>query len=242
MIQAFKDIVRHWRLKSRVHHALQPEKEFLDSARESFLKSVRTMNGNSTARMMAHARYWRYAFIALFVVVISTGGLAALADNADVSTDNVLYPLKRVSEQVRLDLTLSDEQKIKLHEDLAQRRLRELEALRAAATTSVPTLSRTAAPTMTVLTVTASASRPPLPASAQKRVQMIQRLNEDFRDEVDRAIERAEHVQTPDGSDRKIEVCTRFNQAVQDHLVSTRDSNTRDWLKTRCLIQVKISQ
>ncbi len=242
MIQGFKDTIRQWHLKSRVHRALQPEKEFLDSARESFLKSVRIMNGNSTARMMAHARYWRYAFVALFVVVIGTGGLAALADNADVPTDNVLYPLKRVSEQVRLDLTLSDEQKIKLHEDLAQRRLRELEALRAAAASPAPTPVRTAAPTATVLTVTASASRTPAAASASKRVQMIQQLNQDFRDEVDRAIERAERVRMPDGSDRKIEICTRFNQAVQDHLTSPRDSSTGDWLKTRCLIQVKVSQ
>ncbi|HVZ10996.1 MAG TPA: DUF5667 domain-containing protein [Candidatus Paceibacterota bacterium] len=240
MIQGFKDTIQHWHLKSRVHRALQPEKEFLDSARESFLKSIRTMNGNSTARMMAHARYWRYAFVALFVIVIGTGGLAALADNADVSTDNMLYPLKRVSEQVRLDLTLSDEQKIKLHEDLAQRRLRELDALRASAVT--PTPVRTAAPTTTVLTVTASASHMPAPAPASKRVQMIQQLNQDFRDEVDRAIERAERVQMPDGSDRKIEICTHFNQAIQDHLASTPDSSTNDWLKTRCLIQVKVNR
>lgn len=71
----------------------------------------------------------RWAAAAVLVIAFLAGGTAAYASTEAVPGDG-LYPLKRTLEQVRLAVALSSADRLALHLQFAERRLREAEALR----------------------------------------------------------------------------------------------------------------
>ena len=73
----------------------------------------------------------RLAIATLILFFSVSGGAAALADVSDVGPEHPLYPLKRVSEEVRVFLATARSQP-ELHKALAERRLKELQRVQSA--------------------------------------------------------------------------------------------------------------
>jgi len=74
------------------------------------------------------ARALAWAVAILLLLVVSGAGVVGVA--ARSSLDSPLYPVRLVSEQVQLFLTLDAEAKVRLQVNLAQQHLAEIEALR----------------------------------------------------------------------------------------------------------------
>lgn len=72
-------------------------------------------------------RAWAVGLTAILVVLLAGGSTAAAS--ADAMPDNPLYPVKLATEQVKLAFTFSDTSKAELHAQLAETRVREIEAM-----------------------------------------------------------------------------------------------------------------
>jgi hypothetical protein len=70
---------------------------------------------------------WANVVSAVLAVVLLSGGTVAAAENS--LPDNLLYPVKLTTEQVRLAFTFSDVDKATLYAELTDRRLTEIEVL-----------------------------------------------------------------------------------------------------------------
>jgi hypothetical protein len=72
-------------------------------------------------------RSWAVA-VAVILVILLTGS-GTVAASSDALPDETLYPVKLATEQVRVALTFSDEQKAEVHTQLAQTRATEIEIM-----------------------------------------------------------------------------------------------------------------
>ncbi len=120
--ELFDNIKAFFRIR-KLRRALNPDRQFLRSARQQFLSQLAPRPTS-----LPVAARWGYAMGVAMVIVATTGGLAAYADIKDVAAESPLYTLKRASEQTRLAFT-PVQSKPGVHTQLAVRRLKEIEKI-----------------------------------------------------------------------------------------------------------------
>ncbi len=130
MINSLFTKLKELRLRSQLRKHYGPDEAFLRSSREQFLNSIEPRGGLARTSINNHAAYWRYALITLLILISTTVGLTTFADQANVPANHPLYQLKRLSEQIRLDLSTPQKQ-IVLHQEFADRRLKEIKEVKA---------------------------------------------------------------------------------------------------------------
>ena len=183
MINFIKEQLKIWRFKKSLRKYTLPDQVFLKSARTRFItlaqqKTDVTIPAN-------HPRSWKYATIAIVTVLSMTSGIAVFADANNVSATHPLYNLKRISENVRLELS-SPEKKLQLHQVLVQRRLKEVTELdteeKRVPTRNVPSVARRDI---------ASASSE---VNLTPRQIKIKKLDSDFRKEAESVLDQAQRL------------------------------------------------
>ncbi len=234
MIKEFKDNIKSALIKARLKRALRPDDAFLRIARERFLAQL-TPRVVSTG-VPVYARGLRYGMVAFLVVVSMTGGLAVLADKNDVSATNLLYPLKRMSEQTRLSVS---PKKADLHAEFAVRRLNELKNValpvnleRVGTKIKEPTAAQG-----TSLVIKASASF--TPKVTPDRSSLVKKLNQEVRQELEQATEPSQdsrdekREQQPRQlkKDRKERLCNALDEAINNKVIELRRGEN---LRERC--------
>ena len=135
-----KEKFLEFRLRRNLRRHFDPDQKFLQSAKDRFLNQV-SQRGPILNRTPLHHHVirWRYALIIILIAISTTGGVMTYADANNVPTTHPLYPLKRWSEQIRMDLS-TPQQQVTLHKDLAERRLHELEEVKLASTSQGPAI------------------------------------------------------------------------------------------------------
>ena len=112
------------------HKELKPSREFTERTRRAFLAAFHSAFPPHMAHRAPSMRYVMRVAVAAFAVVLILGGGVFYADAANVGFASVWYPLKRSGEAISLALT-SETEKSALHLKFAERRLEELNTLRA---------------------------------------------------------------------------------------------------------------
>ncbi len=106
-----------------------PRKQFTEKAKERFLAAFDAHYGvRGKAEVKSRMAGWAKGFIVAGAFVAVMMSVSAYADTANVPADSPLYPLKRLSENVRLALTPTDDQ-AQLEATLAVRRANEIQDL-----------------------------------------------------------------------------------------------------------------
>lgn len=209
MINFIKEQLAIWRLKRSLHSYAQPDQVFLKSTRAKFLILVQH-RGGVTIRAK-HPKSWKYTTIAIVTVLSLTSGIAVFADASNVPVTHPLYNLKRMSEQVRLDLSSLDQQ-IELHKIFAQRRLEEVSELKA------------------------GQDDHPIPRGFQDR---IDGLNKDFQNEADDGLNQAKNPQVR--AEARVKFCHDILSTIQSRPHSNQlPVQMVDHIKTRCSETLKI--
>jgi hypothetical protein len=130
-------ISKNKKLPPAAQKGLLPREEFMTKGKERFLA---VYDASDLARNAQHARpayvtaFFRVGIGVLAVLAIGVG-LSAYADTANVAVTNPLYPLKRISENVRLALAPAAE-KPQLQATFAVRRADEIAELQASSPSS----------------------------------------------------------------------------------------------------------
>jgi len=106
----------------------KPNKEFKERNKIIFLSAFISKFPGAKQPAPSFRYFIRGAAFGAALVVILTAG-ATYADQKNVSATNILYPLKRTSEAVKVALT-SEANKTEIHLELAERRLEELKTVR----------------------------------------------------------------------------------------------------------------
>jgi hypothetical protein len=107
-----------------IRHETEPTREFTKKTRERFL-ALFAAEYPMSSKPLWRAYLMRAGAIAAACFVLLGSG-AAYADQRNVSAASPLYPLKRVSESLRVALA-PESQEAQLHTELAVRRVQELE-------------------------------------------------------------------------------------------------------------------
>lgn len=117
-----KKILRDYKkfLEPRGEFVRDTERVFLAAFREKFPKPNQVHSP-----IFSHALRGLATSVAVLALAVIT---STYADHKDVGVDSALYPLKRISESMRLLLT-SESKKTILHSEFAERRLNEIEVL-----------------------------------------------------------------------------------------------------------------
>src|SRR3989344_3046721 len=126
MFNFIKEQLAIWRFKKSLRAYTRPDRAFLKSTRTRFITLTQQRAG--VCIRAKHPRSWKYATVAIVAVLSMTSGMAVFADANNVPVKHPLYNLKRVSEQVRLNLS-SPVQQVELHRVFAHRRLEEVTEL-----------------------------------------------------------------------------------------------------------------
>ena len=183
MINFIKEQLKLWRFKKSLHKYTLPERVFLKSARIRFVALAQ--QHADVGVMMKHSHSWRYATIAVVAVLSMTSGIAVFADANNVSVTHPLYNLKRLSENVRLELS-SPEQKLQLHQVLVQRRLKEVTDLN---TEEKRALIKSMPPVVKINIASVSSE-----VNLTPRQIKIKKLDSDFRKEAESVLDQAQRL------------------------------------------------
>ena len=112
-----------WRASS-----IQPRPEFKAQARLRIQEAqfyTSQQKQPEKAGVFIWQRSWAFALTAVLIVIL-LAGTGTVAAAADAMPDKPLYPVKLATEQARLALTFSNENKVKLHTQLAENRAQEI--------------------------------------------------------------------------------------------------------------------
>ncbi len=104
--------------------AIQPRAEFKARARYQFRAALQEVASQKSRPVFGWLPRWAAVTTIVFVFILIGGGTVAAASYS--MPDNLLYPVKLATEQVRLTLTFSDIGKAELHAKLANRRVAEI--------------------------------------------------------------------------------------------------------------------
>ncbi len=130
MINAIRRQLQERKLRNQLRRYYAPDGGFLKSAKNRFTQEIRTELKPARIPIHHHVVKWRYALVAGLIAVSMTGGVMTYADANNVPASHPLYNFKRFSEQVRLGLA-TPQQQVALHQSFAQRRLHEIEEMKA---------------------------------------------------------------------------------------------------------------
>lgn len=130
-------ISKNKKLPPAAQKQLLPREEFMTKGKERFLAvyDASDLARNAQQARPAYAAAFFKAGVGVLAVLAIGVGLSAYADTANVAVTNPLYPLKRISENVRLALAPAAE-KPQLQATFAVRRADEIAALQASASSS----------------------------------------------------------------------------------------------------------
>ncbi len=106
--------------------ALLPDKETVDSNKKAFLAHFDASHGTVAKRGLAFGL--KVAAVTMVAVIALVSGASVYADTQNIPANSVFYPLKRLSESIRLALA-KPQDKPKLQADLAERRVQEIDYL-----------------------------------------------------------------------------------------------------------------
>ena len=115
IIQARRRLAKHYK----------PQKAFINQTRDIFLKATHSQFGHVRSSYSSVRPFARGLAVGIAGMLL-IGGMTTYADQSNVSPSNILYPLKRVNETVRLSFT-DQAQKPAYHAELAEKRLAEFE-------------------------------------------------------------------------------------------------------------------
>lgn len=121
--------LKQWNMLRLAKKSTKPSKDFVKKTEMLFLseyKKYTKQKGYKNAQKIFP--YFTKSIATAFVVLLLTTGTAAYADQKDVPTTNILYPLKRLSENARILLT-KEAQKSQIHIEMADRRISEAKSI-----------------------------------------------------------------------------------------------------------------
>ena len=104
--------------------AIQPRPEFIARARYQFRSALQAVKPKRRLFFLGWQPRWATAMAIVLVLLLAGGGTVAAAGNS--MPDNLLYPVKLATEQVRLTLTRSNMGKAELYAKLADKRVDEI--------------------------------------------------------------------------------------------------------------------
>ncbi len=134
--------MREWltnlRLMGRKGRLLRPSRAFVARARIRYLSAYQERYPQAHPQAVPVFRYFSRGLVVGVAVAVLVGGASTYAEQKNVDPTSPLYPLKRSSEAIQLVLTTTAERPA-LHAKLAERRLGEAEAIRAADPSSLRT-------------------------------------------------------------------------------------------------------
>lgn len=119
------------KLPRRARVLYSPRREFIERLRVEFLEAWRAEHPAPVSAALRSGRaspIVARAAVAAAVLMAFVGGAAVYADARNVGAKNMLYPLKRAQEEVRVALAPADARP-GLHLGLAERRAREIKSL-----------------------------------------------------------------------------------------------------------------
>ena len=128
------------KLPKEIRRVLKPSPDFVRKTKNVFLTKWHNRFG-AAPRPAPRFSFAYKTIIAILVVLGLTGGASVYADTKNVGADNVLYPLKRHNESLRLVLANENDQP-RLRLEFANRRLTETNNIKNLATSTVPQKSR----------------------------------------------------------------------------------------------------
>jgi hypothetical protein len=195
MTNFIKEQLAIWRLKKLLRRETRMDQAFARSARMRFIELARQRAG--ALSHVGRSRLWKYATITAVIALTMTSSMAVFADANNVSASHPLYNLKRLSEQVRLDVS-SPGQKVELHKAFAQRRLKEASEIEKNGT-------------------------PDLPATPAPGVRVrIEQLKEDFRTEAETGLDQTQDPQIR--TEIRVKFCDDIFDAIQQENLTNRPS------------------
>ena len=227
MINFIKEQLAIRKLKRNLREYNRPDRVFLKSARLRFITMAQQ---NSSVNFRArHLPSFRYATIALMGVLAMTSGMAVFADVNDVPVTHSLYQFKRLSENVRLEVS-SPEKKVALHQVIIQRRVKELKELNkpdiSQATKLIDTTKVIESSTEINLKETVLPKK--VEISKQKR---IKKLDSDFEKQAKDALDEIQKF--PTNKEGRINICKEITEAVNGGPASS-SRHFIEQVKTRC--------
>jgi len=104
--------------------AIQPHPEFAARARYQFRSALQTAKPKRRFSFFGWQSRWATVVAVVLILLLAGSGTVVAADNS--MPDSPLYPVKLVTEQVRVRLTPSDIGKAELYAKLADRRVAEI--------------------------------------------------------------------------------------------------------------------
>lgn len=107
----------------------KPNKEFRDRTKHTFLSEFHKKFPAGGPVPLYAFRYFIRGLATGVAIMILLGAGATYADQKNVGPNNILYPLKRTQETIKLALT-KEENKPAAHLKLAERRIEEIRAVR----------------------------------------------------------------------------------------------------------------
>jgi len=254
MISLIKEQLAIRRLKKNLHVHVRPDRAFLKSARTRFITLAQQQAGVRVGAI-GYFRSFKYATVAIAVVFALTSGMAVFADANNVPANHPLYGFKRLSEQVRLDLS-SPVQQVELHKTFAQRRLKEISELKTEQqieqqTSPSPEISSrtnkendqktnrvivpTINPTISPNTDAESNRRTNEGdnSGTSKLQDRIDGLNKDFQDETDHVLDQDKNPQIK--TEARVQFCQDILNTIKDKSESDRlPTQMVDHIKSRC--------
>lgn len=243
MINFIKKQLAIRKLKRNLREYTRPDQSFLKSARLRFITMAQQ---DLRVKLVASRSFsFRYATIAIMAVLAMTSGMAVFADVNDVPVTHSLYQLKRLSENVRLEISPPDK-KIVLHQIIVQRRIKELVELHdpEVAQATEPAEANEIVGTSTEIslkeTVLPEASPAVLlkayPSSLPKKEEVskqkrIKKLDSDFEKQSEAALDEIQKL--PINKEVRNNICKEISEAITD---GTASSSRRfiEQVKTRC--------
>jgi len=169
MIKFIQNKFFEMKYRRAIRRYLKPDEDFLKNLKKLFLEQLaqeQVVTNRPISRIYLHNRVFYYAASCLFVLLIVGSGTFVFAEKQNVNALHPFYPLKRLGETIKLELA-PQEQKAELHDAYAGRRLDEIKQL------------------TTEKIVTEDEDIPNEKAEA-KRQQVIENLNNDFNQEIDK--------------------------------------------------------
>ena len=225
MINFIKEQLAIWKLKKSIREFTRPDREFLESARIKFV-TLAQQHGGVGVRAK-HPRVWKYATVAIVAILAMTSGMAVFADASNVPVTHPLYNLKRLSETVRLEVSLP-EQRLKLHEVFVQRRLEEITDL----DMEEHRILIQTRPAVVRGSITSASSG----VNLTPRQIRIKKLDSDFQKEAESVLDQTNKL--PLRKDVDIRICKEITNAV-NRWPASASSQLTNRLNIRCAEAVK---
>jgi hypothetical protein len=122
-----KNVLRSLRSSDSELHPLRKEQLKADLLQR--ISGNLSETDSLTQRYTGQERKYKYMpyFASLLVAIIALGGTTVAADQS--KPGDVLFPLKKVQENVRLQLSTSDDSKAEIRIEMAEERLKELKSI-----------------------------------------------------------------------------------------------------------------